>query len=621
MLRRIWLFAVEYKKLSFVLIAAIAGLLTTLYGNVFIANWILAIAALAMLVPMIIGMVESVKNGQYGLDVLAATAILTSVLLGEYWTGLIIALMLAGGEALEVYAERRAKTELTALLAHKPKMARLVVDGDIREVEAGTVAIGDIVAVLPGDVVPVDAVIIEGSSSLDESSLTGESLPVEKVVGDEVLGGSINLEGLVHIRTIRVAADSQYEQIIALVRSASTSQSPFVRLTDRYSIPFTIVSFAIAGTVWLLSGDPVRFLQVIVVATPCPLLLAAPIALISGMSRAAKHGIIVKTGSAMERLAAIKTVAFDKTGTLTHGRPELIDVITYGSYNPDDILAYAAALERGSSHVLAQTIVRAAEEKNLHTPPAQDITEESGHGLSGYADHKRIMVGRFSMLQKAGVRVVDHTAVHATATFVAIDGELAGALTFSDALREESKDMIRALYTLGVTHIAMVTGDNTTTAKAIAAQVGITDVYAECLPAAKVEAVKQMPHRPVAFVGDGVNDAPVLTVADVGIALGARGSTAASETADVVILLDDVSRVSRSIEIAKHTFYIARQSILLGIGISLVLMLVFATGKFPPVYGAMLQEVVDVVVIINALRAHGSWRRSTSRRTAKVVAS
>lgn len=601
----------HYKKLGIVIVAVLVSIVLTLAGLGAVANWILGITALAMSIPLIVDMYHTLRTGQYGVDLLAATAIITSVLLHEYWAGIVIVLMLTGGEALEDYAERRAKAELTALLEHKPKKAHLLKGRKTVDVAASSITAGDKLVILPGEVVPVDATIIEGSSSFDESSLTGESVPVERTVNQEIMSGSLNIEGAITVKALRAAADSQYEQIIKLVKSAGASQSPFVRLADRYSIPFTIVSFIIAGTAWIVSGDPLRFLQVLVVATPCPLLLAAPIALISGMSRAARNGIIVKTGSALERLAEARTIAFDKTGTLTAGQPAVDGVKTFNGYSEKDVLGHAAALEEGSTHVLAQAIVDAAKTHGAQYQKAKQVKELSGHGLSGRLGGKTVLVGRLGLLSTNEVTLPDGFSpedVKHTATFVAIDGKLAGVIAFKDTIRPETPGMLERLRKAGIKHIAMVTGDNHATANKIATKLGIDNVYAECLPVDKLTAIEKMTARPVAFVGDGVNDAPVLTAADVGIALGARGSTAASETANVVILLDDVSRVAKAVEIAQRTFAIARQSILIGIFISLILMAIFATGKFKPVYGALLQEVVDVIVILNALRAHGSWK-------------
>lgn len=611
-LRKVRHFFGEYKQLAFVLVTVIAAAGFDIAGKDVIAHWILGISAAMNVLPLAWGMVEAFRDGSYGLDILALTAIVTSVWLHEYWAGIIIVLMLTGGEALEDYAERRAKKELSALLKNKPQKAHLVKGNDSVDVAVSSIKVGDRLRILPGEVVAVDAEIIEGSSSFDESSLTGESLPVGKQLGDAVLSGSINVDGVIVVRALHTAKDSQYEQIIKLVQSAAVTQSPFVRLADRYSVPFTIVSFLLAGLTWGATGDPVRFLEVIVVATPCPLLLGAPIALISGMSRSAKHGIIVKTGSALERLASVETFAFDKTGTLTQGIPAIKAIKTYGGHTAAQVIEAAAALEASSTHILARAIVeRASKKGKLAT--AKQVKETAGRGLSGRIKNTSILVGRLTYLAENDVRIPAKVEVQETATYVAIDGALAGVITFVDPIRPETKGMLKRLKQLGIKHTLMVTGDNHQTARTIAKQVGIETVVADCLPGDKIHAIENVKAQPVAFVGDGVNDAPVLTAADVGIALGARGNTAASESADVVIMLNDVSKVAQSLEIAKRTFKIARQSILLGIFISLGLMAVFATGKFKPVQGAVLQEFVDVAVIINALRAHGNPKSSKSK--------
>jgi heavy metal translocating P-type ATPase len=404
------------------------------------------------------------------------------------------------------------------------------------------------------------------------------------------------------------AEDSQYQQIVKLVKNAANTQAPFVRLADRYSVPFTLSAFSIAGAVWILTGSALRFLEVIIVATPCPLLLAAPIALISGMSRASRFGIIVKTGSALEKLGEAQTVAFDKTGTLTLGQLEVSDVLAFGSYSKSEVLGLAAGVEQSSNHVLAQATIRGALAQKVTITKAKHVKEIAGRGLETSIKGKQVLVGRMSLLEDHNVTVPGKFKlkdIRSTAAYVAVGGELVGVITYTDEIRQESEATIAGLRRLGVKHMLMVTGDNSVTAQAVAKQLGITEVYSDALPADKLHALEKIKLRPLIFVGDGVNDAPALTASDVGIALGARGSTAASESADIVILPDSIGHVAIAHGIARRTFSIARQSILIGIGISLVLMGVFATGKFPPLLGAALQEIVDVVVIFNALRAHG----------------
>lgn len=606
-MKKIVQFLWHYKQVSFAVVAVLVGAGLQLGGLKTASHWVLGSASILAILPLLAGMWEDFRHGQYGLDILALTAIFSAVLLHEYWAAIIVVLMLTGGESLEHYAEHRAKSELNALLERTPQHAHVIRGSKVNDVAASSVASGDKLIIKAGEVVPVDAVILEGSSSFDESSLTGEPLPQTKEVGQQIMSGSLNQDGSITVKALHSAADSQYEQIVKLVKNAQNSPAPFVRLADRYSIPFTVAAFSIAGAVWILTGSALRFLEVIIVATPCPLLLAAPIALISGMSRASKYGIIIKTGSALEKLATVQTIAFDKTGTLTEGKPTVETIQVFGEYSQEDVLGAAASLEQNSSHILAQAILNEASNRKINVARAKHVTETSGRGLVAQIKGKRIMVGRLDYLQQHDVIIpksVKAAAVSGTATFVAINGELAGVIGFADKLRDESKRTLEQLRSFGIKDMALVTGDNASAAANVAEALSITNVRSDALPADKIHAIEALENRPVAFVGDGVNDAPVLTAADVGIALGARGSTAASESADVVILADDISYVARAIAVSRRAFGIAKQSILIGIGISLVLMGIFATGKFTPVLGAVLQEVVDVVVIFNALRAH-----------------
>lgn len=606
-MNRLLKFARHYKLFSLAALAVIIGIVLEIAGQRNAAHWLLAFVSIVELLPLLWGMWEDLQSGRYGIDILAATAIITSVILGQYWAAIVVVLMLTGGESLEDFAEHRAKRELDALLQHAPQKAHVVRKGKTLDVPVSEIRIGEKLIIKAGELVPTDAVIIEGAASFDESSLTGESLPQAKQVDGLLLSGSINLDGAVTAKATATAEHSQYQQIVNLVRSAAASRAPFVRLADRYSVPFTILSFALASTVWIASGQAIRFLEVIVVATPCPLLLAAPIALISGMARASRYGIIVRSGSAMERLAEVQTMAFDKTGTLTSGILEVSSVTALSGQTRGSVLTLAASLEQNSSHVVAAAIVKAARSDGLKPAKAKHVREIAGRGLQATVKQHEVLVGRYSLLVEREVKVparFKQANIKQTAVYVAVDGALAGVITLKDEVRKESRATIERLRHLGIREFIMVTGDNQATARIIAKQLGISHVHADALPADKLHILEEVKHRPLAFVGDGVNDAPILTAADLGIALGARGSAAASESADVVIMLDDLGRVAEATSIAKRTFKIARQSILVGIGLSLLLMAVFATGKFPPLAGAIVQEVVDVVVIVNALRAH-----------------
>ena len=596
-----------YRLFALALVALIISLGLYFSGYHGTTYWILGTVSLLAALPLIKSMWEDIRSGSYGIDLLALTAIIASVILKQDFTAIIIVIMLTGGRGLEDYAGPRARSELDALLKGSPHRAHVIRGRKTLDIPARDVKVGDRIIIKPGELVPVDAVILEGSSTFNESSLTGESLPVDHGPNDQILSGSVNNDSLITAKTIRRAEDSQYQQIIQLVKSAAASQAPFVRLADRYSVPFTVAAYIIAIAAWIIGHQPIRFLEVIVVATPCPLLLAAPIALISGMSRASRYGIIVKTGSALERLAESRAVIFDKTGTLTIGHPSIDSIQAFKPYTQAEVLSLAASIEQNSNHVIAQAIVQAASDQKLKLSKVKQAKETAGLGLNAAFKGNNLLIGRAEYLSKHGIAVPESSGKQQAKTIVylAINNKLAGTILLSDQVRPETKDVIRELTDkLGINQTAMVTGDNQATAEAIAKTIGMTTVYAEALPGEKLQALEDIKEKPVAFVGDGVNDAPALAAADVGIAMGARGSTAASESADLVIMTDDLRLVSMAVRIAQRTFAIARQSILVGIGMSLVLMLIFATGKFPPVYGAIIQELVDVVVIFNALRVH-----------------
>ena len=622
MLRKLQSFFRDYKSFGLILITSIVALVLDIIGKDSYAHILISVTTIGMAIPLSIDMVRTFRDGSYGIDVLAITAIVTSVILGEYWAAMIIVLMLTGGEALEDYAENRAKTELTDLLNRAPQKATLVKNGKEQVIAVSAIRIGDLLLIKPGEVVPADGEIITGESSFDESSITGESLPVTKQTGDIILSGSVNNESAITIRATHTAQDSQYEQIIQLVKSAADSQAPFVRLTDRYSVPFTLISFAIAGTMWAVTGDAMRFLQILVVATPCPLLLAAPIALISGMSRSARHGIIVKNGSVLEKLAETKSIGFDKTGTLTKGKPVVSRIIPSAELTESEILSFVASMEKQSSHIFAQAVVAEAEKKKIVVKKISQLKEKPGYGISARFQGKNLYIGNLRYMNELGIdtKTSDKQMLTASASYFVMDGKLQAIIEFEDEIREESRLTVQSMKKLGIAETMMVTGDKESVAKKIASQTGVDSYQFECLPGDKIIAVEDLRsrHSPVAFVGDGVNDAPVLTAADVGIALGAKGSTAASQAADIVIMLDDISKVAQAKEISTRTFKIARQSILLGIGMSFGLMAMFSTGKFSPTLGAALQEIVDVTVIINALRAHtGNFKFAPSIKRKK----
>jgi heavy metal translocating P-type ATPase len=575
------------------------------------AQWLASGFALIIALQTSVGMIKDLLRGHWGVDVLAVMAIVSTVAVGEYLAALVIVLMLSGGKALEDYAAGRAKRELTALLERAPQVAHLMqaVTDDISEVPVTQVRPGDRLLVRPSEVVPADGELLSPEASLDESSLTGESLPVTRHTGDALLSGSLNGGVAIVIRATARVEDSQYQRIVALVEEASQSRAPLVRLADRYAVPFTIVSLLIAGIAWWVSGDPVRFAEVLVLATPCPLLIAAPVAFMGGMSRAAKDGIIVKGGGTLEQLARIRTVAFDKTGTLTYGQPALDALNPIPPMTANELLALAASAEQYSSHVLAASVLAAAEAQGLSLQKAVKAQEYATHGVLATLPRGTVAVGkrRFVAENASGVEPV---TLHSgqLAIYVSVAGKFAGTIVMSDKLRGNAGATLARLRNLGVGESMILTGDAQATADHIAAEVGITQVRAECLPEQKVAAIREAKLRPVLMVGDGVNDAPVLAAADVGVAMGARGSTAASESADVVIMTDDISRVAQAVEIGRGTLRIALQSIWIGIALSVVLMGIAAFGYIPAIAGAATQEVVDLITILNALRARSAGR-------------
>ncbi|HUG51836.1 MAG TPA: HAD-IC family P-type ATPase, partial [Terrimesophilobacter sp.] len=530
---------------------------------------------------------RELRRGRFGIDVLAVIAILATVLVGEYVASLIIVLMVSGGDALEDYAAQRAQRDLGALLEREPQIAHRI-DGstqNVSDIPATDVRIGDTILVRSGEVVPVDGTLASPNGGFDESSLTGESMPVHRVSGDAVLSGSINgLRSVILVATA-TAANSQFQSIIALVRQAQENRAPVVRLADRYAIPFTGVSLAIGIAAWVTSGDPVRFAEVLVLATPCPLVLAAPVAFMGGMGR---------------------TAVFDKTGTLTHGRPTIARIVSRQPFDETSLLTFVASAERFSSHVLAVSIVEEAKRRGVSLLDVTDSSESAARGILATVAGRQVSLGTLAFVREhADAVAMEHTVGGELAIYVSIDGQYAGCIIAADPIRANAGETIAALRQRGVRQVVMLTGDAQQTAEHVAQLVGIAAFRSDCLPGDKVETVRRLAERPVLMVGDGVNDAPVLAAAEVGIAMGAKGATAASESAAAVILLDDLSRVVRAVDIGRDTVRIALQSIWLGILLSVILMVIAAFGFIPATAGAAIQELVDLAAILNALRAIG----------------
>jgi heavy metal translocating P-type ATPase len=568
-------------------------------------------------IPVTIDVIRSLARREAGVDVIAILAILGCLGLREYAAGAVIAVMLASGQALEDYADRRAHRELSDLLARAPRQVHRYEDGELQTREIEEVVLGDRLFVKSGEVVPVDGVL-EGGAVLDESALSGESRPVERPRGDLVRSGAVNAGQAFDLHATATAADSTYAGIVRLVEAAEAERAPAVRLADRYAFWFIPITLLIAGTAWIASGDPVRALSVLVVATPCPLILAVPIAIVAGISRAAKRGIIVKGGGALETVARSSILLFDKTGTLTSGVPRVADVEAFATVAPDELLRLAASLDQVSPHVLATAIVRAARERDGELSFPQEVDERYGAGVSGLVDGHRVVLGQASYVGgdsplPPGARDVRRRTMldGSSCVFVGVDGEVAGALVIDDPIRPDTPRVIRSLRRAGIERVVMVTGDHPDVAESVGAALGVDRILSERDPAEKVASVEaERGDGVVMMVGDGLNDAPALAAADVGVAMGARGATASSEAADVVITVDRLDRLVDAMTIAQRSRTIAIQSVLIGMGLAFALMGLGAFGLFTPAVGALFQEAVDVASILNALRALGSGSKA-----------
>jgi heavy metal translocating P-type ATPase len=578
------------------------------FGLTTVADHLLLAALVLFGAPLVITTVIGMLRGRFAADVVAALAIVTALVLGEHFAGAIIVLMQAGGEALESYAMSRAGASLEALLERAPKLAHRVQDGVIADIPARDVAIGDLLLVKPGDLVPVDGAVVDGSSSLDESALTGEPMPRTIGPGADVLSGALNQEGAFRLRATRPAAQSQYQQIVALVEAARAERPPIQRLADRWALWFTPLTLVMCGVAWLLTHNADSVLAVLVVATPCPLILATPVAVIAGIGRAASRGIVIRHGAAIEEAGQVRAVVFDKTGTLTLGAPGVNRVVATDGLPEGDVLRLAGAIEQLSSHHIGRALAHEAVARFGALPHPVGFVEVAGLGVSGTVEGRRVAVGSGAFIGLTRQETGRDAVPVETAAHVRIDGRYAGAVFFADRLRPEVPALMRRLASLGIRETVMLSGDRAGAAEAMARLAGISHVRAELLPAGKVEALGELrrTHAPVMMVGDGINDAPALAAASVGVAMGAHGPAAAAEAADIVLLVDDVSRVADAIEISRRTRRIALQSIGVGLGVSATLMVIASFGLIPPPLGALLQEALDAAVILNALRARAA---------------
>lgn len=567
--------------------------------------------------PIVWRTLRGALRGHFASDLVATLAIVTALALRQPIAGLVIVLMQTGGEMLEQYAARRASRALQELVDASPHTAHRLHADVVEDIAVDDARVGDLLLVRPGELVPVDAEVVTGTGWVDASRLTGESVPIDVGPGAPLMSGSVNGDHPITIRATALASESEYARIVELVRSAQASKAPLQRLADRYAVWFTPLTLAVCGLAFAFSNDWERVLAVLVVATPCPLILATPVAIVGGISHAAKHGIIVRHGGALEALARVNVAVFDKTGTLTIGRPEVSRVVGMPPFDRATVLQLAAAVEQGSGHLLARSIVDAARRENQNLLlAARDVAEIPGRGVSGMVHNRSLLVGSRGLVVERGADTEALNALEGNGggaapgqtvklrSFVLVDGNVAGAIEFADVVRPGVARTFARLRNMGLERTLLLSGDNPDYVASVASEVGITEARGDLLPEDKVAEVERLDAMGahVLMVGDGVNDAPALTRADVGIALASHGRGIASESADVVLLRDDVAGVADAIEIGRKTMRVARQSILVGLALSGVAMGFAAFGLIAPVLGALIQEAIDVAVIVNALR-------------------
>lgn len=592
------------------LFIALAGLVTglalRLAGLPDLAALTWSAGVVPVLAALAVEIVRSLWKGEVGLDIVAALSMSAALFFGETLAAAVVALMYSGGTFLENFAEGRARREMRDLLSRVPRTATRHRNGELEEVPLEEIKPGDLLLIRQSDVAPVDGTVASGRAMLDLSTLTGESLPVPHDRGDDVMSGATNAGAAFDLSATRRAADSTYAGIVRLVEAAQKSKAPMARLADRYSLLFLAITVILATAAWGFTGDPIRAVAVLVVATPCPLILAVPVALVAGLSRAAHFGVLIKGAKPLEALAQIRTLILDKTGTLTDGRPQIVSVTRQGDLSEDEILYFAAALDQASKHPIAQALVATAQARGISLPVPEQLVETPGEGVAGTVDGRAVLVGGISFIEAGtGISISDGALQDPGAVIVslAVDGMPAGHLVMADVLRPGTAALLSGLRRVGIERILLATGDRQAVAEAVTGGLGLDAVRSNLTPEQKVELViTERRAGPVMMVGDGVNDAPALAVADIGVSMGARGAAASAEAADVVLLVDRLDPLLPGLEVARGARRIALESVVVGIGLSVVGMIAAALGYLTPVQGALLQEVIDVAVILNALR-------------------
>lgn len=585
------------------------------------AHWLWFITLIIGGAPILWETANGITRRQFASDIVATMAIIAAIVLNDAFPGVVIVLMQTGGKALEDYAFRRASSSLDALIARSPRIAQRRKGDSLEEIDVKDVRVNDILVVRPGDLVPVDGIVMSGQSQLDESSLTGEPMPKSKGMGDHIFSGTVNVATAFEMRAEKLSGQSQYARIVELVRKAQEEKAPIQRLADRYAVWFTPLAVAISIFGWLVTGDPRTILAVLVVATPCSLIFATPVAIIGGINRAAKKGIIVKHGATIEMIGKAQVVVFDKTGTITYGTPEVEEIVTFDGNNStvvsaDELLCKAASVEQLSSHPTAHALMQRAKQRRIQRLAIpKNFREIPGAGVEGDVNGEHIAVGSDSIFPYISkeerhmmVKLIEEKARSGSkmVASIGINGKPAGAIVFGDKIRSGVDKMVKELNLLGVKKTVILTGDSRENARAIARLTNVSGFESNLLPEQKVATIKRLKEKygnNIVMVGDGINDAPALASATVGVAMGARGSAISTEAADMVLMEDDVTKVTDAVRISQNTLKIAKQSIFVGLGVSLLLMAIASFGLIPPTIGALLQECLDVAVILNAIRA------------------
>lgn len=609
-MKRLWSLLKVYPIPIFTLTGLILGIIFYFLEEDKVSHWIWFATLILGGLPIASQTLKGMFKGQFASDIVAMLAIITAIIMNEAFAGAVVVLMQSGGEALEKYGLRRASTSLEALLARAPRFAFRKNNGSLDQIDVKEVKVGDILMVRSGDLIPVDGIILTGQAEIDEAALTGEPLAHTKKEEDSVFSGSVDVSGAFEMRAEKTSEESQYQKIVELVKKAQEEKAPIQRLADRYAIYFTPLTLIMSAIGFLITWEPKTLLSVLVVATPCPLILATPLAILCGINKAAKTSIIVKGGASLEQIGNTKAAVFDKTGTITFGTPYVEEVIPFDHISSEELLKNSAAIEQLSTHSIAKAVV---EKANRELPVPTNFHETPGSGVEGDLDSYHYTIGSHAfIMQKLGENcfkdcqdaIQKYSQKEKVLIFIARDELCIGILVISDRIRPNVPELIQEIRSFGIEEVVMLTGDSPQNAESIAKQAGIETVKADLLPDQKVEMIHSLEktHHTITMIGDGINDAPALATATVGVAMGAYGSAISAEAADIVFLVDDLGKLSETLQISKRTLHIAKESILIGIGLSFTLMCIAAFGLIEPAIGALLQEVIDVAVILNALR-------------------